>query len=83
MGEEDEEDEDEDEEEEEEEEDLDEESSLKGMTMSANLMAALGMDTSNVDTKTDWTPPQRAGLDNSRAIIEDQDRTEIRRFSHK
>ncbi len=38
---------------------------------SKNLMEALGMDMTMVDREaTDWCPPARAGLDNSRAIIE-------------
>jgi hypothetical protein len=39
------------------------------IAMSANLMKALGLDTSEIDTDTDWKPPARSGLDNSAPII--------------
>lgn len=38
--------------------------------MSANLMKALGMDTSHVDTTTTWRPPEKSGVTNSRPIVE-------------
>lgn len=37
--------------------------------ISANLMSSVGLDTSRVDTTTDWTPPARAGLDNSSRLV--------------
>jgi hypothetical protein len=40
-----------------------------GIVMSANLMRALGMDTSHIDTETDWKPPERSGLEHSDAIF--------------
>ena len=33
-----------------------------GIAMSANLMKALGLDTSEVDTTTDWKPPSVSGF---------------------
>ena len=42
---------------------------IPGIAMSSNLMSALGLDSSEVDVKTDWKPPSRAGLDNSDAIV--------------
>ena len=41
----------------------------KPITMSANLMAALGMDVSKEDTTTDWKPPSRPGLQYSERIV--------------
>jgi hypothetical protein len=35
----------------------------KGVTMSANLMKMLGMDTSHIDTTTDWKPPEKIGIE--------------------
>ena len=37
--------------------------------MSANLMSALGLDTSNIDTATDWVPPSKTGLEHSQPIF--------------
>jgi hypothetical protein len=68
--EEDDEDEDDDDEDEDDDDDDDEEEEEDGdgdgipkIAMSANLMKALGMDTSGVDTATDWKPPERPGID--------------------
>jgi hypothetical protein len=33
------------------------------MNMSANLMRALGLDTSGVEVESDWKPPERSGID--------------------
>ena len=33
------------------------------MNMSANLMRALGLDTSGMEVESDWKPPERAGID--------------------
>ena len=41
----------------------------KSVVMSANLMKALGMDISGVDTTTDWKPPEFTGVANSERII--------------
>ena len=39
------------------------------VAMSASLMKALGMDISNVDTTSDWKPPEFTGIGNSERII--------------
>jgi len=41
-------------------------SNLHVSNLSPNLMAALGMDTSNVKISTDWTPPETSGLQNDK-----------------
>eukprot|EP00981_Chlorochromonas_danica_P000433 scaffold96_cov167-Ochromonas_danica.AAC.40 len=37
--------------------------------MSLGLMRALGLDTSNVEVKTDWKPPSHSGLNNSSRTV--------------
>ena len=50
-------------------EEEDDDKNRKPITMSANLMAALGMDVSKEDTTTDWKPPSRPGLQYSERIV--------------
>ena len=38
--------------------------------MSANLMEALGLDTTGVDRSTDWKPPAYSGVSNSKPIVD-------------
>jgi hypothetical protein len=48
----------------------DDDGAFPNITMSANLMKALGMDVSNVDTTTDWKPPTVTGLEHSAPIVD-------------
>ena len=52
-----------------EEEDEDDDIQIPSIVMSANLMKALGMDISGIDTTTDWKPPAFTGVANSERII--------------
>eukprot|EP01035_Chromulina_nebulosa_P016974 gene16974-22470_t len=56
-------------EEDEDDDEQDYELDMSKLNMSANLMEALGLSTSNINKSTDWRPPTATGLTNSKPIV--------------